>query len=277
MKGYIGMWLAILFLSLTLLSCSESGRCVEKEGINYWKGDMFTQSNVDMSKYEDGIIRAKVDGKWQEFKIREVPDEFMKWNLSSRLKDLEGMKKMKMPGFAGPHSGMVASYGGMRKDTEFSINNAVKGTGLVPKKEKIKDVMKTLEKTWDAPIGDKLAILEGFYEDENMFDRTKLSSLELYSTKDFQTHTFLNIMANPAVSVVFLDIPSYEVRAICRLVHPEDETATEEEKNLLRYVNMIHDYFHGESPRKSILMIFDVIQVFDNSPRAGGRGMRVVP
>lgn len=277
MKEYINPLLSVLFLSVMLFSCSESGRCVEKEGINYWKGDMFTQSNVDMSKYGDGIIRARVDGKWQEFNIREMPDGFMKWNLSSRLKDLEGMKKMKMPGFAGPHSGMVASYGGMRKDTEFSINNAVKGTGLVPKKEKIKDIMKTLEETWDAPISEKLEILEGFYEDEDMFDRTKLSSLELYSTKDFQTHTFLNIMANPAVAVVFLDIPSYEVRAICRLVHPEDETAAEEEKNICKYVNMVHDYFHGESPRKSIVMIFNVIQVFDNSPRAGGRGVRVVP
>jgi len=277
MKGYIGMWLAILFLSLTLFSCSESGRCVEKEGINYWKGNMFIQPNIDISKYGDGIIRAKVDSKWQEFKIRELPDGFMEWNLSSRLKDLEGIKKGKMPGFAGPHSGMVASYGGMRKDTEFSINNAVKGTGLVPKKEKINNIIKTLEETWNAPIPEKIDILKGFYEDEDMFDRTKLSSLELYSTKDFQTHTFLNIMANPAVAVVFLDIPSYEVRAICRLVHPEDETADEEEKDICRYVNMIHDYFHGESPRKSIVMIFNVIQVFDNSPRAGGRGMRVVP
>jgi len=277
MKEYINPLLSVLFLTVMLLSCSESGRCVEKEGINYWKGNMFIQPNIDISKYGDGIIRARVDGKWQEFKIRELLDGFMKWNLSSRLKDLEGIKKGEMPDFAGPHSGMVASYGGMRKDTEFSINNAVKGTGLVPKKEKIKDMIKTLEETWDAPIPEKIDILKGFYEDENMFDRTKLSSLELYSTKDFQTHTFLNIMANPAVSVVFLDIPSYEVRAICRLVHPEDETATEEERDLLRYVNMIHDYFHGESPRKSIVMIFNVIQVFDNSPRAGGRGVRIVP
>ncbi|OYD17040.1 hypothetical protein CH333_02070, partial [candidate division WOR-3 bacterium JGI_Cruoil_03_44_89] len=215
MRKYISPFL-LLVLSVVFFSCSEGGRCVEKAGVNYWKENVFTQPNIDMSKYDDGIIGAKVDGKWREFKVRELPDGFMRWNLSSRLKDLEGMTRGKMPGFAGPHSGMVASYGGMRKDTEFSINNAVKGTGLVPKKEKIKGVIKMLEETWDAPVTEKLEILKGFYEDGNMFDRTKISSLELYSTKDFQTHTFLNIMANPAVSVVFLDIPSYELRAICR-------------------------------------------------------------
>ncbi len=233
------------------------------------------QPNIDMSGYDKGIIKARVDGKWQEFKIRELPDGFMEWNLSSRLRDLEGIKTGKMPNFAGPHSGMVASYGGMRDDTEFSINNAVKGIGLVPKRERIKDVMKRVEETWNAPIAEKIEVLKGFYEDSSMFDRTKLSSLELYTTKDFQTHTFLNIMANPAVSVVFLDIPSYEVRTICRLVHPDDENASEEERDLVRYVNMIHDYFHGKSPRHSTLMMFNVIQVFDNSPRA--HGMRVVP
>lgn len=274
MREYINPFL-LLVLSVVFLSCSEGGRCVEKAGVNYWKENVFTQPNIDMSKYDDGIIRAKVDGKWQEFEIRELPDGFMEWTKSARLKSLEKMKKGEFPGFAGPHSGMVASYGGMREDAKFSINNAVKGTGLVPKKEKIKDIMKTLEETWGAPVTEKLDILSGFYEDEEMFDRTELSSLELYTTKDFQTKTFLNIMANPAVAIVYLDIPSYDVRAICRLVHPEDETATEEERDICRYVNMIHDYFHGKSPRESIVMIFHVIQVFDNSPRA--RGVRVVP
>ncbi len=275
MRKYTGPFLSLLFLLVVFLSCTESSKCVESVDVNYWKDNMFIQPHIDMSRYEEGIIKAEVDGKWQEFEIRKLPDGFMEWNLSTRLKDLEEIKKMVMPGFAGPHSGMVASYGGTRKDTEFSINNAVKGTGLVPKKEKIKDIMKTLEETWDAPMTEKIDILIGFYETEDMVELTKLSSLELYSTPDFQTHTFLNIMANPAVAVVFLDIPSYEVRAICRLVHPDDETASEEERDICKYVNMIHDYFHGEAPRKSIVMIFHVIQVFDNSPRA--RGVRIVP
>ena len=234
------------------------------------------QTNIDMSQYNAGMIKAKVDGKWQKFNIRELPDGFMKWRSSSSIKWLDAMKKGEMPSMlGGAHFGAIASYGGYRDDTEFSINNAFKGIGVVPKKEKIKEAIKKLESTRDSSMEEKLKVLKGFYEDKELLDRTKLTSLELYTTKDFETHTFLNIMANPSVSVVFLDIPSYEVRAICRLVHPKDETTSEEEKDILKYVNLIHDYFHGKSPRQSIVMIFHVIQVFDNSPRA--RGVRITP
>jgi hypothetical protein len=160
-----------------------------------------------------------------------------------------------MPGFSGgAHFGAVASHGGRRPDTEFSINNAFKGIGVVPGKERIKEAIKKLESTRDLSMPEKLDVLKGFYEDEGFMDRAKLTSLELYTTKDFETHTFLNIMANPSVSIVFLDIPSYEVRAICRLVHPESKTASDEEKDILKYVNLVHDYFHGKSPRDSIVM-----------------------
>lgn len=90
------------------------------------------------------------------------------------------------------------------------------------------------------------------------------------SGKEIPSHTFLNLMSNPSVSIVFPDIPSYEIRAIARLIHPEDDNASIEEKNILHYVNLVHDYFHGESPRKPIAIIFHVIDVFDNSPRKRG-------
>jgi hypothetical protein len=124
-------------------------------------------------------------------------------------------------------------------------------------------------------MAEKLKILENIYSEDGLLDRRKQVSLELYTQRDFETHTFLNIMSNPSVSVVFLDIPSYEIRAIARLVHPDDETAAPDEKRIVYYVNLVHDYFHGESPRKSIGMIFHVIEVFDNSPAK--RGIRVIP
>ena len=269
------LWV-ILFLPVFLVSCSKvNEQNIHRGEINYWKGDTFIQPNTDMSRYGSGTIKARVDGKWQEFEIRKLPDGFMEWKRSSSLKGLETMKKGEMPSLSGHHFGAVATYGSQRLDAEFSINNAFKGIGLVPRKQKIKEVIEKLESTRDLPFKDKIDVLKGLKEDEDLMDRTKLCSLELYTTRDFETHTFLNIMANPSVSIVFLDIPSYEVRAICRLVHTRDETASEEEKDILKYVNMVHDYFHGKSPRESIVMIFHVIQVFDNSPRAKGR--RVTP
>ena len=84
-------------------------------------------------------------------------------------------------------------------------------------------------------------------------------------------------MADPSVSIVFLDIPSYEVRAICQLVHPEDETASQYHRDIVEYVNLLHDYFHRKARRKAIAMIFHVNQVFDNSPRSKGKKVETLP
>ena len=268
----------LLSASALLPSCSTDGSMrTSPEKTGYWKNGIPVQFNMDLSKSEAGTIRARVDGKWQSFTVRELPDGFMEWKREARRKTREAMKAgggMTIAGSA-HHFGAVASHGGHRADTEFSVNNAYKGIGLVPNREKITDAIRKLESTWEASRKEKMEILRELGEDQDSVDRTKLSSLELYTKKDFQTHTFLNIMANPAVSVVFLDIPSYEVRAICRLVHPDDQTASPEEKDILTYVNLLHDYFHGTRRAKSIVMIFHVIQVFDNSPCS--KGVRVTP
>jgi len=120
-------------------------------------------------------------------------------------------------------------------------------------------------------------ILESLYNNgKEIYDRTKQVSLELYSTPNFETHSFLNQMTDPGVSIVFLDFPSYELRCITQLLHPKDPKLTKYEKNVVEYINRIHDYFHGASPRKSIGVIYHVIEVFDNTP-GRARGKRVVP
>lgn len=268
------------FLSVASLSIAgRLGRIVpgeDEEGrVQFWKGDTFIQPNVSLTKYKEGIIRAKVNGRWTEYPLRELPQEFVDWNIRSRLETLEEIRKGRMPSLAGPHSASVASYGGGRFDTQFTINNAVKGLGFIPQENRIEEVIKRLQSTRAAAMDEKLEILENIYREDGLLDRRKQVSLELYTQRDFETHTFLNIMSNPSVSVVFLDIPSYEIRAIARLVHPDDETAAPDEKRIVYYVNLVHDYFHGESPRKSIGIIFHVIEVFDNSPAK--RGIRVIP
>ena len=250
---------------------------------NWWKGKTFHQDNVDVSRVDSGIIRAKVEGVWKTFKIRTLSDDFMKWNFNARLKTLEEMENMimskkggKEPDLAGPHSASVATYGGGRKDSRFTINNAVKGMGFVPVQEKLKKTIKHLEGTISSKITEKLDVLKSNYEDMTLFDRTKQISLELYTVPSFETHTFLNLIENPICSIVFLDIPSYELRCVARLVHPLDPKATEYEKDVVHYTNLVHSYFHGKFSRKFITIIFYVIEEFDNTP-GKKKGIRVVP
>lgn len=243
---------------------------------DFWKDKKFIQNSLDMSGYKNGMIKAKIDGDWKEFKIRKASDEFIKWNLEKRLKFLEDIKKGVM-GWGGPHQGAVATYGLGRLDSKFTVNNAIKGIGLAPKDENLDKAIKRLKDTFESPMPEKMDILKSLYEkDPDYFDWRKQTSLELYSTPTFETHTFLNIMDNPVATVVYLDIPSFEIRTIARVVHPEDKSALPSEKKLLEFVNLAHEYMHGKFSRVFPLLLFYIIEEFDNTP-GSKLGIRTVP
>lgn len=264
--------LLIILLVIPLVACAKNP--VNK----FWNTEgYFKQTNIDLKNYDKGIIKARVEGKWQDYKIQALPDAFMEWSIDHRLETLKRIREQGMPELAGAHNGMVASHGLKRKDAQFSINCAVKGMGFLPKPDKIVELLNMLKVTFNDPMEKKLAILESLYnQSENIFDRTIQTSLELYATPEFETHTFLNQMTDPGVSIVFLDFPSYELRAITQLIHPADPTLTPFEKNAVDYINTIHDYFHSKSPRPSIGVLYHVIEVFDNTP-GKPRGKRIVP
>lgn len=269
---FIGV-LTIAMIFICLGACES-----EQESVKLWNNNTFQQKTVDMSKYIEGIIKAKVEGKWQEYKIEELPDKFMEWNIKRRFETIEKIKKMQPPSLDGPHNAMVASHGRKRSDSQFSINNAVKGTGFIPKKENIKAIIKQLNSTIDNLFEKKIAILESFYENgDSIFDRTKLVSLELYSTPEFETQTFLNQMTDPGVALVFLDIPTFKIKAIAQLLHPDDPELTDYEKDVVEYINLIHSYFHGEFPKMFIAVLYHIVEVYDSSPGRGGKGIRIVP
>ncbi|MEO0199281.1 MAG: hypothetical protein ABIM21_00665 [candidate division WOR-3 bacterium] len=271
----------ILFLFLSFLSCDrkqEVQKGMEHSNKNYWKGTYFQQKVVKMLDYERWIVKAKAEGKWRTFEIVDLPENFINWSVERRLETLDKVRKNEMPSLSGPHNGMVASYGVRRKDSQFKINNAVKGMGFLPRKDKVKELIGILESTKDSSFEYKIGVLEKLYKNvDEYFTRKGLVSLELYSTPEFETHTFLNQMENPLVSIVFLDIPSFEVRALARMVHPEDPDLDEYERDVCKYANLVHSYFHGDFPKDFIGVIYYVIEVFDNTPGRGGKGKRVVP
>lgn len=251
----------------------------EHSDSSFWKDGIFHQTSIDLSQYEDGLIRARIEGEWGEFRVIPFPESFLEWNIGRRLEMLDKIKNHQPPDLAGPHNGIVASHGLTRKDSEFSLNNAVKGMGFLPKPEKLSEIIDLLHNTIEEDFPEKLAILESLYTNyQDIFDLNKQVSLELYSTPEFETHTFLNQMVDPGVSIVFLDVPSYEVRALSQLLHPEDPRLTDYEKQIVEYINLVHSYFHGEFPRLYIAVVYHVIEVFDNSPgRRDALGQKIAP
>jgi len=277
--GTMAYWHDVKFTPDTTDPAGKRGR---------WTG-WFHQDDVDAAKLKDGIIRGKIDGQWLDLKVVSLPDSFCTWNFGKRQEQLATIKKMMaappgamgammQPEISGPHNAMVASHGMKRKDSDFDINNAVKGTGWLPKPEKLPEMLALLKQTWNDSMDKKLALLDSLYtKATDVFDRTKQASLELYSQPNFETHSFLNQMVDPGVAVVYLDLPkSYELRCVAQMLDPVDPGLSAYEKQVVEYINLIHDYFHGQSPRKSIGVIYHVVQVFDNSP-GRMRGQRVVP
>ena len=277
--GTMSYWHDVKFTPDTTDPTGKRGR---------WSG-WFHQDDVDASKLKDGVIRGKIDGQWLDLKVVSLPDDFCKWNFEKRQEQLRFIAKMMAmpegamgammkPEISGPHNAMVASHGMKRKDSDFDINNAVKGTGWLPTPEKLPEMLALLKSTWNDSMEKKLALLESLYtKATDVYDRTKQASLELYSQPNFETHSFLNQMVDPGVAVVYPDLPkSYELRCVAQMLHPDDPGLSEYEKQVVEYINLVHDYFHGQSPRKSIGVIYHVVQVFDNSP-GKMRGQRVVP
>ncbi len=257
------------------------------DGSEFWKDGYAVQTTVKAEK--DGKISAQVDGEWQDFDLVDFPEAFMEWNKARRIETIEVIEEMmsgqgmgKGPELAGPHNGIVATVGYRRDDAAFSLNNAVKGMGFLPRKDKIKAIIKLVEDTDDDPMPKKLEILKTFYAGaDTIFAMDRQVSLELYATPKFQTQSFLNQMANPISTIVFLDMPSYKLKTIVRLLDPNDPKLTDYEKDVVKYINLIHSYFHGEFSKEFIAAIYYVNQVYDNSPMGGdpntGMGRRVVP
>ena len=245
----------------------------------------FVHENVDVSRFEQGEISAKINGVWSTFPNRKLSSGFIDWNFAARLNVIQTSMDPTCPMcLDGPHSGALATYGLTRGDSRFSLNCAFKGFGFVPTMDAIDECINTVMSKWNVLMPDKLDVLEEFYTNRDLWDYRLLDSIELYSTPNFCTHSFLNQMENPIATICWLAIPgSYEVRAIARLIHPKDPDISEEDFKRIRWVDMIHDFYHGgpepdpQNPSR-LAVLYYIVEEFDNSPYGNGlMGLRTVP
>lgn len=272
MKLIVFMMIALMFLG-----------CEKQEfngwGEELWEGEYFVQKNILTARWEEGILRARVNSRWQDFKTIELPEEFLFWSFERRLETLENIGSGVMPSLAGPHNGIIATRGYQRQDSSFDLNNAIKGCGFLPRKERLKEIINLLKDTYDDHFMEKLQVLQNLYnEADEVFDRSKQISLELYAVPERGTQTFLNQMADPTSVIVFMDYPTYKLKTLAYLLHPENPYLTDYEKDIVEYTNLIHSYFHGDFDREFIAVVYNVIEVYNSTPGSkAGRGTKIVP
>ncbi|MGA1874835.1 MAG: hypothetical protein ACMUIA_04440 [bacterium] len=256
---------------------------------SWWReGGYIIHETVDTGRISEGIIRARVDGSWQEFRVIELPERFLNWSLRMRKERLERMIRaggMDPRDLAGSHNACVATYGGPRRDSSVSINTAYKGMGFTVRTDRLGQAIEKIHgerlrierETRGDPAGElyaKAQFLARFYNHVSSFDRTKQVSLELFTSPTFHTHTFLNMMTNPITSASFLSFPTFEIRAVAQLLHPKNPNLSKGEKEMITYTNAIHDFIHS-GPGERITCIYHIIELFDDTPNDLSKGKRI--
>lgn len=278
----------IITILLLIICCSlltAKGVKLPQKAEDFFTDGYCRQTTAETAHSNAATIKAYVEGEWHNYNLVQFPKSFMEWNIDRRLNYMDVIRKMmkgeseQQPELAGPHNGIVATYGYPGQGSQFKLNNAVKGMGFLPKAAKMDSVIAMLKSTQKSPMPAKLDILEGMYKDaEKIFDLDRQVSLELYSEPKYLTSTFCNQMLNPVSTIVFLDIPSFKLKTISRLIDPADPKLTPYEKQVEEYINLIHSYFHGAFDKQFIAVIYYVTEVFDNSPgRMDARGLKIVP
>jgi len=241
---------------------------------------------VDASRLAgEGVVRARIDGRWVDVRVVALPDRFVQWSFDERIARLGDLAER---GFDprdldGPHNACVATYGGWTRDSSFSLNTAYKGMGFVPVASRLAETIEELgraRRRLEAARGGlmeamkrKTEHLARLYSDRDRFDRTAQVSLELITEPDHATHTFLNMMANPIASLSFLAYPTFEIRAVPRLLHPDDPELGEHERRVVEYTNAVHGFVHG-GQKRYITCVYHVAEVYDDTPATRG-GVRI--
>lgn len=267
----------------------HSDRASDVDPGSWWHQEGFiVHDTVDTNRLAEKVIRARVDGSWREFKLVELPERFVDWSLRARLARLSRMLDfggIDPRDLAGSHNACVATYGGPCRDSAISLNTAYKGMGFSVHASKLAETARRITgermRIEQDSAGDpareiqaKVRFLAEFYHNASNFDRTKQVSMEIFTSPGFQTHTFLNMMANPIVSASFLAFPTFEIRAVPQLLHPKNPGLSGPERDMIAYVNAIHDFIHS-GPGEQIVCVYHVIEVFDDTPNDRSKGRRI--
>jgi hypothetical protein len=208
---------------------------------------------------------------------------------------------------------MLATYGNKwskRGDSMFHLNNTPKGYTLIPKKEYLRGIIDELNALYDDPstnIPEDIFLFRiAKYEQEEIWDKNKFATLEIYSGHPFdetdwdlgfkETHTFQNVMVNPMATLTYMSLynttgeqayfngeaghtATFEFRGFCWMMSPHNPNLTQYEKDVSEYLNQAFSKYHGLR-NDFVANLFVMAEEFNNSPTdsaAFGLGKRVVP
>ncbi len=267
--------LSLPFVTKVRLSYAASEGLTSSK--NYWSaagGKQYcTQKTVYDGDINQGYIWARIDGWWKRFRIRSLEDTFWAWHHEEMLKSFEQQLADTPYEYraGGPHSPSVATYGNRRGrgDSDFHINNKIIGLQATPKAEHVKELNDTMLQMIEdnAAYKTKVAWLKDMNE-QDIWRTDLMTGVEYFTTPDFETHTFLNLMENPVATLCFqgrYDIfTSFEVRSIAQIVDPRDPRITEDQQQLTKFPAILHGFYHDNVPEVPAVLYW-IVEEYDNT------------
>jgi len=192
----------------------------------------------------------------KKYKIKSLPKEFMEWQLKERYKGIQMIKLGKgMPSF-NVHTPIMSTYNKSKNlyGSDFDINLAAKGVGLIVKEEFLENFIKRIDKlnSKKGNIDERLDFLLDFYSDMYRIDDTCLTTLEIYATQ-----TLSNVKSDNRCGLLFLGMQSYQVNCVTELKKPDTD--------FYKFVNGMHTLFHGKI-KPPFAYKLNVCELYDKSP-----------
>lgn len=135
-----------------------------------------------------------------------IPERFLRWLTSSRIRFLEELKAGRPMRYFSAHLPVMATW---REGEEFPVNLTVKGIGLIPKEGIIQDYIDLFEATiaeartmpWMESLPRRIEVMERLYSEIENFDPTLLGGLEI-----FEGTAFRNMKDNSMASLLYTGV-----------------------------------------------------------------------
>ncbi len=135
-----------------------------------------------------------------------LPLTCLEWLVSSRLTFLDDMLKGRPMRYFSAHLPVMATWRDER-DEKFPVNMTVKGIGLIPRAELLRDYIDIFEGIiaearsvpWEESLGKRVSVMSRLYSDADNFDPAILGGLEI-----FQGKASGNMRENPYASLLYV-------------------------------------------------------------------------
>ncbi|KJR40022.1 pyridoxamine 5'-phosphate oxidase-like FMN-binding protein [Candidatus Magnetoovum chiemensis] len=208
-----------------------------------------------------------------------IPEKYVNWFVSSRVKMLNEMKEGKPLRYFSAHLPIMCTWlnnpDQQTENTNFPVNMTVKGIGLIPEKEYLTHYTDIFEATlanfrsepWQDSLNKRVDAMCALYAKNTHFNDTLMGGLEI-----FEGRAFKNLRENPFASLLYVGMnhTSEGMEYISFQINGEVEILEKDNPyyNYLLQARKLFEFdkFHIYQPDYPYGYLIRVREVIDKSP-----------